>query len=104
MPLRFHHSQAHERFVGTARIEPYLSSAAYFLVFQIRARAIERGGELLEAEKREKGGRPSEKTNASGRSSLQTAIKQANLTPAEARTMINVARVPPEFRSAMSSI
>jgi hypothetical protein len=33
MTLRFHRSQAPGRFFGTARIEPCLSSAAYFLVF-----------------------------------------------------------------------
>lgn len=63
---------------------------------KIRARAIERGGKLLEQEKRAKGGdKPNKTGSASGRNTpLKNAIAEAGLTPAEARTMINVARVP----------
>jgi hypothetical protein len=59
----------------------------------IRDRAIDRGGQLLEQEKRERG---KNQHSASGRTKLKEAIEGANLTPAEARTMIIVARVPAE--------
>jgi hypothetical protein len=66
---------------------------------KIRARAIQRGGELLELEKRAKAGRP--KIGATTRTNLQEAVAQAGLTPAEARTMINVARVPADQFEAL---
>jgi hypothetical protein len=60
---------------------------------KIRARAIQRGGELLEQEKRQRGG---DRKTENRTSDLKEAIRDAGLTPAEARTMINVARVPAE--------
>jgi hypothetical protein len=59
-------------------------------------RAIERGGKLLEQEKREKGRTERARDATAGTSSLKAAIAEAGLSSKEARTMINVARVPAE--------
>jgi hypothetical protein len=80
--------------------------AMVYMAQKIRNRAIERGGDILNQLQREKSG-PS-RIDATGRihprnwTNLKQAIAEAGLTPAEARTMIAVARVPKDQFEAMT--
>jgi hypothetical protein len=63
------------------------------LATKIRDRAVRRGGELLAEVKRERGKR-TDKPGAPGHTKFEAAIKDAGLSPHQAKTMIRVASVP----------
>lgn len=69
---------------------------------RIRLRAIERGGELLQAIKPDKGGRPAEtRGRASPSLTRKAAANGAGLSPDQAKTMLRVANVPKEERESL---